>query len=311
MEYYFARYGDLELQRRMVSDSHRTRAFAQAIASVVRKGDLVLDVGTGTGILAMLAARAGAKKVWAIDQAEVSRTAANLVKANGLQNKVKILRGLAADLELPKRVDVLVSEWLGNFAFVESMMDDVLLARDANLAEGGVMLPSHVAAVLAPVDDSYLYFAEGPGYWRNPIEGLDFSQLEALEIEQGRVNQLRVEPTSLLAEGADLVEVDLLTANSDSPWTSGRIEFEVVRDGVLTGFCGWFRAQLAPDVVLDTSPRHPETHWSQSYFPFPPRRVRKGSKVTVEYTLDRDPAERRYVQLYLKIGRARSEYRFE
>lgn len=68
MEYYFKRYGDLELQRRMVADRPRTDAFAAAIREVVRPTDTVLDVGTGTGILAMLAARAGARKVYAIDQ---------------------------------------------------------------------------------------------------------------------------------------------------------------------------------------------------------------------------------------------------
>ena len=78
MEYYFKRYGDLELQRRMVGDRPRTDAFAAAIAEVVRPGDAVLDVGTGTGILAMLAAKAGARKVYAVDQSDIADAAARL-----------------------------------------------------------------------------------------------------------------------------------------------------------------------------------------------------------------------------------------
>ena len=115
----------------MVSDTRRTQAFAEAIAQVVRPGDVVLDVGTGTGILAMLCAKAGAARVYGIDQAAVAQSAANLVKANGLQDCVKIMRGSAREIELDEKVDLIVSEWLGNFAYVEGMWDDVCFVRDA------------------------------------------------------------------------------------------------------------------------------------------------------------------------------------
>jgi 16S rRNA G966 N2-methylase RsmD len=87
VEYYFKRYGDLELQRRMVADRPRTDAFAAAIREVVRPTDVVLDVGTGTGILAMLAARAGARKVYAVDQSDIADAAAR----GGLQSLEKPL----------------------------------------------------------------------------------------------------------------------------------------------------------------------------------------------------------------------------
>ena len=173
MEYYFLKYGDLELQRRMVSDRWRTDAFAAGIAEAVQEGDVVLDVGTGTGLLAMLAARAGARRVYGIDASEAVQAAANLVKANGLDDRVKILRGPAQELQLDEPVDLMVSEWLGHMAFVENMLDDVLAARDANLRPGGRMLPAEVCLRLAPVDDPYLYFRDGPGFWRRPIHGLD------------------------------------------------------------------------------------------------------------------------------------------
>src|SRR5688572_17329942 len=118
MEYYFKRYGDLELHRRMIADRWRTECFARAIAEAVKKTDVVLDIGTGTGILAMFAAKAGAKRVYAIDQAEIAQTAANLVKANGFGDRVKVFRGPAGELKLEEKVDLLISEWLGHLAFV-------------------------------------------------------------------------------------------------------------------------------------------------------------------------------------------------
>ncbi len=311
MEYYFERYGDLELHRRMIADRWRTNAFAEAIAEVVRPEDFVLDVGTGTGILAMLAGKAGARRVVGIDQAEVSQTAANLVKANGLADVVQIRKGAAIELDLDEPVDLIVSEWLGNFAFVEAMLDDVIAVRDRHMASGGRMLPSAVSAMLAPIDDAALYSTDGPGFWRRTVHGLDYSKLEKLELQQGRVSQMRIDPGALLADGASLVDVDLAEATVDSPWCDGEVGFTIERDGVLNGFAGWFLAELAPGVPLDTSPKEPETHWAQSYLPFEPRFVREGDELTVAYSLTRDPEERRYVRLELQVGDSKINYRLE
>ena len=311
VEYYFQRYGDIELHRRMIADRWRTDAFARAIEAVVTPEDVVLDVGTGTGVLAMLAARAGARQVYAIDQAEVAQTAANLVKANKLGDVVKILRGPAAELELPESATVLVSEWLGNFAFVEAMLDDVLAARDANLAPGGRMIPSRVRTLLAPLDDSALFFSEGPGFWRKDVRGLDFSSLEAIELQQGRANQFRVDTGSLLCPGVTMTDLDLDTATSEAPFGEGVVHFEIERDGVLNGVAGWFEAQLAEDVWLDTGPHEPETHWAQTYMPCAPRPVKAGDRLEVGYALTRDPEEPRYLLLELTLDEERHTYRLE
>lgn len=304
MEYYFLRYGDLELQRRMVSDRWRTDAFAAALREAVRPGDVVLDVGTGTGILAMLAARAGARKVYGIDASEVAQTAANLVEANGLGERVEILRGPAQELELEEKADLVVSEWLGHFGFVENMLDDVLVARDRNLAPEGRMLPAEIDLKLAPLDDPYLYFRDGPGAWRRPVHGLDLSSLEALELRQGRASQMRVDASGLLAPGATFRRLDLARATSESPYGPAELRFQVERDGVLSGFVGWFDARLSSSVVLGTGPADPETHWSQTWFPFAPRPVRAGEVLEVHVDVQRDRDEARHLAVDLSLADA-------
>lgn len=301
MEYYFERYGDIELQRRMVSDRWRTEAFARAIQEVVQSGHRVLDVGTGTGLLAMLSAKAGAVGVTGIDQSDIIETAAKLVKANDLKDRVRLLRGPAADLQLDHKVDVLVSEWLGHFAFVEAMLDDVLDARDKNLAPDGVMLPSNVQLCLAAVDDAVLYHQHGPGFWRKDVLGLDYRMLEDRELAQGRATPGRVEAASLCSDTAQILDLDLKTADKDDPFVHGTCTLTAQRDAVITGFAGWFVAQLSPGVVLDTSPDEPETHWSQSYFPFHPRAVKKGETIELRYELNRDEVEPRHLDVTLGV----------
>lgn len=311
MEYYFLRYGDIELQRRMVSDRWRTDAFAAAIAEAVRPGDVVLDVGTGTGILAMLCAKAGASMVYGIDASEMSQTAANLVKANGLSDKVKILRGPAQELQLEQPVDLIVSEWLGHFAYVENMLDDVLAARDKNLRPGGRMLPARVDLKLAPVDDPYLFFRDGPGFWRQPVHGLDLSVLEQHELRQGRAAQMRVDSSGLLAPAESIVELDIAKADKDDPYIHTQMAFEVQRDGVLGGFVGWFDTWLSDSVLLSTGPHEPETHWSQTWMPFQPTRVEKGQRIELEVDMIRDPLEQRYVSLEIRWGDIAQRYIIE
>jgi SAM-dependent methyltransferase len=311
VEYYFKRYGDIELHRRMVGDRWRTDSFARAIRSVVKKSDVVLDLGTGTGILAMLAAKSGAARVYAIDQSEITQAAANLVKANELSSVVRVLRGPARDLELEEKVDLLISEWLGHFAFVEGMLDDVMIAREKHLKRNGRMLPRAVATMLAPIDDPVLYVHDGPGFWRERVHGLDFGLLEELELKQGRAVQLRVEPGALLAAAQPLVELDLTRAGAEDAWQRGEVEFEIKRDGVLNGFAGWFVADLSADERLDTGPLRPETHWSQSYFAFAPRPVKKGTELKVRFDVARDPEERRNVRLTLTVGRTTQAYVIE
>ena len=123
----------------MLKDTVRTRSYMAAILQngFLFKGRTVLDVGCGTGILSMFAAKAGAAHVYAIECSSIAEQAAQIVADNGLADKVTIVHGKAEEVTLPvDKVDIIISEWMGYFLLYESMLDTVIYARDKVGARG-------------------------------------------------------------------------------------------------------------------------------------------------------------------------------
>ena len=144
----------------MLKDTSRTLTYQQAIEGNPEdfKGKVVLDIGCGTGILSIFAARAGAKHVYAIDNAEIALHAREIVKDNGLSDKITVIKGKIEEVELPfgeGEIDIIVSEWMGYFLLYESMLDHVLWARDKFLnKKTGKMLPDRAQMYVAAIEDS-------------------------------------------------------------------------------------------------------------------------------------------------------------
>ncbi|CAE8596444.1 unnamed protein product, partial [Polarella glacialis] len=150
---YFCEYAYLYHQMDMLEDSHRTGSYFNAITwnPSCFKDKVVLDVGAGTCILSIFAARAGAKKVFAVEATDMAVRSRKIVEAQGLSDVIRVLQGTVETVELPCKVDVIVSEWMGYFLLRESMLDSVLVARDRFLKPGGSLFPSHATLYLAPL----------------------------------------------------------------------------------------------------------------------------------------------------------------
>jgi len=309
MEQYFLDYAALQQQRWMVSDNHRTDAFAQAITEAVKPGDLVIDVGAGTGLLSILAAKAGARQVVGVEKSNMAIHAKELIEHNGLTGRVEIFHGDAKDLQLNEKADLIVSEWIGHMGFVEAMFNSVMKVRDAWLKPGGKMLPSSIDIMLAPIDDNELFYKYGPGYWQSQlVHGIDFSKFTAQELEMGHSSQIRLYDKHVLADAKSINHMDTVSAKPGAEKSVGSVEFVIQKDGEINGFAGYFSTQLSPNVVLDTSPASPHTHWSQTYLPFFPTKVKEGDKVNVNFDMDEAFNGSRQMKLNLRIEDKEIQY---
>lgn len=271
------------VHRRMLGDVGRTEAFRRAIEAVVRPGDVVIDVGAGTGILAAFAARAGAAEVHAVERSDMARVLGDVMQANGLAHVVRVHAGDARSTDLPP-ARVLISEWLGHVVFGDGMWPAVVAVRDRCLGPDGVMLPARVDLRLAPVENEELR-AEGPGWWDRTQWGLD---LRAVGDEESRHPEGRpwcVQRDSLLADDVSVLMLDCARDRGDADTFERDVSFVLTRDGTLDALAAWFWSELAPGVELDTGPDADDTHWHQFAMPVRPIAVRAGQRLDVRVAL--------------------------
>ena len=136
---------------RMLDDDRRTGDYLAALAAGVRPGDVVLDIGTGTGVLAVAAARAGARRVYAVEATDIAVVAERVFEANGVQDRVTLVPGWSRQIELPEKADVLVAEVIGNEPFEEEILETTLDARRRLLKPGARLIPHTLTLMARPV----------------------------------------------------------------------------------------------------------------------------------------------------------------
>jgi SAM-dependent methyltransferase len=255
-------YLDVSMHKDMLRDVVRTSAYAEAIRALVKPGNHVIDFGTGTGVLAIFAARAGASRVEAIERTPMVERAREIAKRNGCP-QIVFHHADHESFHMEARADVIISEWMGHFLFFESMLEPLVALRDKWLKPGGIMLPARVSLSAALVVDEELYedacFLEGQPY------GIDFGPIADLPLRQGRLVTLNED--QVLGKHCDLGSLDMLTVARTPEKLTGSLTVE--REATTFGLLAWFDAFLGGGVEFGTGPHQAPTHWRQVYLPFP------------------------------------------
>lgn len=270
----FYGFDDVLNHTRMLVDRERIEAYARAIAETVRPGDVVADIGTGSGVLAILALRAGARKVYAVERGGVAELAARIFRDNDPLGRIEILRSDARDVRFSEPPSVLVSETLGAFGIDEdiSQLYRVLLPRCAPDVR---LIPQRVRIVLAPYADRGLTLD------RELLAGFPGVNLDALVERTGNRPVLaRLSAADELGAATTIAEFELRTSPLPDRFV---VEIPIAREGRLNLLGGWFEADLTDTVSLTNSPHGPVTSWHQHCFPVEPAvPVSGGDRLRVE-----------------------------
>lgn len=260
----------------MLRDSIRTEGYRNAIEEVIRPGDRVLDFGCGTGVLSIFAERAGASKVYALDRSTMLHAAKEIFIANGCKN-IEGIFGEGYVVELPEQVDVIVSEWMGHFLFAERMLTPLITLRDKFLRPGGRIIPEYCSLHVGLIVTKSAY--EELSFLRTRPYNIDFSPVSEWAFDD--VGVQRFDAADLHPDTACLGGFSMTTVRETPRLLQASITPK--EDTVVYGMCGWFEAQLSPNIRLSTSPFMPATHWYHFHFPFVrPLEVVAGDAIEIE-----------------------------
>lgn len=284
---YFNYYGQLQHQQNMLEDHVRTEAYYRAITENrdAFEGKVVLDVGTGTGILSFFAAQAGAKKVYAVEGSiAMARNAEILVEANGLSEVIKVIKGKIEDIELPEKVDVIISEPMGVLLFHERMIESFLFARNKFLKPellGNRMslFPGIGSISLAPFTDGLMYsdFKSRSKFWGNEsFYGVNLSSMKKISEEQIFRQPVvgGFDPKTLMSESVKKSFEFYKKEVNEEVLKEILIQFEFLMEftGVIHGLAGWFNVTFpkvdGTSFTLETGPENTRTHWQHCRFFF-------------------------------------------
>lgn len=251
-------YADFSGQRSMAFDRTRNEAYAAAIRKHVTPESVVLDLGAGLGVLGLIAAAAGARKVYLVEPESVIHGAREVAARNGFGDRVVAIQGRIEDVELPEKVDIITSVFTGNLLYSEDLLPSLFHARDVWLKPGGKLIPDAAELLVAPVGAPRLH-EEAIGSWSNLHLGLDFSPLRRFAanhlFHERRVGFL----PELLAAPRVLVVSDFAQATKADLDADTR--FAIANDATCAGMVAWIRIRLA-DEWLGTGPLDPSVHWT-------------------------------------------------
>lgn len=262
----------------MLIDNVRTDAYRQAISRVVRPGDVVVDIGCGSGILSFFARLAGAKHVYAIESEDVIEVAKLVAAQNRMQDKVTFFKDVSFHVELPEKADVIVTETMGTFGFEEGILGSLTDARGRFLKPGGRLIPHSLDLFLVPVEMPQFY-QHVVDFWVTGCHGLDFSPVRSLTVNN--FHPLKLHEGTFLSQPTRVDHILFAEAKEDEIDTE--LSVYAQRKGKLHGLAGWFNAELMPGLSISNGPNDRASHWGLAFFPIDkPVPVDRGNRIAAK-----------------------------
>lgn len=268
---------DIVEHKWLVSDSRSQNRFREVISKTVKPGDVVLDLGCGTGIHTLFALQSGARQVYAVDANAVIDIARTNIERNGFSDEVIFIRSYFENLVLPEKVDVILS----NLGFLNTLVNLPRVAH-RHLKPKGKTIPEILKIYMSPVSAPQIY-EQNLKFWNEPQYQLDFSG--TLEMAQSSPHYSYLLPDQILSAGQEFA----LSTRDERKIFNFNVQLEATRAGACHGIGGWYDFATAEGTYLSTRPPHDlnKEIWTNFVFPLPePVLLRTGDCFNAQMTMN-------------------------
>jgi len=267
----------------LIADEGRTRAYAESLKRHVTSASVVVDIGTGTGIFALFAARLGARKVYAIEADDAIMFGRRIAAQNGLDGRVEFIQGLSTEVQLPEKADLIVSEIHGVLPAYQRSLVSIIDARDRFLNPGGCVIPRRETLWAALVEAAPLH-QKIADVWGKDVFGIDMTAVRPTAVNTWQ--KTRLCPPDLVTSPQCWAVLDY--AVLESPHVRGGASWKIHEHRTAHGIGAWFDWEGADGVTFSNSPLSGERHiFGQAFFPWPePLDLCQGDEVHVQLRSD-------------------------
>src|SRR6185369_1937761 len=264
----------------MLRDTARMDAYTAALRRAVKPDSVVMDLGCGVGVFALLACKFGARRVYAVEPENIIGLAREAAAANGFLDRIEFFEKLSTEITLPEPATIIISDLRGVLPWFEQSISSIIDARERLLAQGGVLIP-HRDVLWAALVEAPEQYDEIVKPWQN--HDLDLSAGKRLVTNTWRKS--RIKPGQLLTEPSCWSTLDYYEVSS--PNVRAEISWQVARKGTAHGLAVWFDSELAEGIKFSNHPAASEMIYGTGFFPFlQPVELMEGEHVTVRLAAD-------------------------
>ncbi len=286
-------FASLSSHHLMLSDTIRVMAYKLAIAAQV-KNKRVLEIGCGTGVLSIFAAKAGAKHVTAIEESKIAEVAKQMFISNNTNHVTTLIHSNSKDVILKEKADIIIHEIIGHDPLDENILVFIEDAKKRLLKKDGIFIPNkfEVCCVAFDLDINTQIKDEAKLY--GELYGVNFDEF-VKQVNESTINKLfKTTPNNnnsllnkkIISEELVLNNIDFNNFSVTKESQSKKLKLKIIDDGLLSGVLIYFKAHLGSDVVLSTSPFSHPTHWGQKYYPFETHtKVSKNTTINLSYEI--------------------------
>jgi type I protein arginine methyltransferase len=244
---------------KMIADGPRVNAYVAALRQAIKRGSVVVELGTGPGLFALVACQLGARRVFAIEPDNIIQVGRDAARDQGVADRIEFIQSFSTKVTLPEQADVIVSDLHGILPWFQQHVPSIIDARSRLLKPGGILIPG--------LDRLWVAVVEAPAKYAEVVKPWEDNALASgRKLAVNSLSKIRVRPEDLLGQPVCWHEIDYRQVEEVN--VCHNISLVVARSGTAHGLVIWFDAELFEGTGFSNAPWETELVYGNTFFAF-------------------------------------------